>query len=360
MEKIFLWGTGFIAKQILKECDIFQQYNIIGFIDNNTNKNGMVFYGKQVFSSDILYKMQPDRIVILTDCYFEIRNQILQEFPKLSKVIENKYYFYKQRILRRYENVDDLEIVKVLKYLKKNDLQVFNYDFVSKYKDLQIEVLFDTKCKMYYVYHKNKKLYFGKHLKNEAMVKNYYRNLLIEQDVESPHKYLDCDFDINDGSVVVDIGVAEGNFSLDIVDRVSKLYLIESDKSWIEAIQETFKNYLDKIIIIENYITSLNEGKSATLDFLIDEPVDFIKMDIEGNEWDALLGAQKLIAQSSDLKCAICSYHSDFDEILIKDVLEKYGMRCSTTSGYMWFPEKIRQTYVSTRLSRGIVRGAKI
>lgn len=122
---------------------------------------------------------------------------------------------------------------------------------------------------------------------------------------------------------------------------------------------KTFYNYREKTVIIQNYLTSLDKGKYATLDSLIKDPVNFIKMDIEGNEWDALLGAEKLIKTSENLKCAICVYHSDYDEILVKDVLSKYEMECSVTSGYMWFPFPRRKSYVSTKLCRGIVHGIK-
>lgn len=359
MEKVFLWGTGFIAQQIVKQEDIFYQYDILGFIDNNIDKAGTFFFGKEIFSPCILNKIQPDRIVVLTDSYMEIEKQIAREYPLLSGIVEDKNYFYKQMIFKRYEDSCDLEIVQILKYLQKNNLQVFNYDFVQKYRELEIEVHFDTKCKMYFVYHKNKILYFPQYLDTERKVREYYRNLLIEQDKKSPHRYLDDKFNIRKGDIVVDIGAAEGIFALDIIEKVSKLYLVEADKRWIEALQETFKDHLDKIVIIKKYVTSINQGKFMTLDSMIDEPVNFIKMDIEGNEWDALLGAGELINRSMDLKCAVCVYHGDFDEILVKDVLKKYEMRCSTTRGYMWFPDKIRQTYVSTRLCRGIVRAVK-
>ena len=112
-------------------------------------------------------------------------------------------------------------------------------------------------------------------------------------------------------------------------------------------------------MIINKYITSINAGKFATLDSLIEEPVNFIKMDIEGNEWDALLGAKNIITCSGNIKCAICIYHQDFDEIIVKDIMNKYGLSCSTTKGYMWFPYGERQTYISTKLCRGIMRGVK-
>lgn len=359
MERIFIWGTGKIARQVLEQEDFLELYDVIGFIDNNLAKRGKLFKGKQVFKPDILECIRPDKIVILTDYYEEIKQQIIDMFPDMEMIIENKNYFYRKSICNRYENTDDPEIQEILKHIRKKDLQIFNYDFADKYNELSIDVMFDTNCGMFYIRHQGKKLYFAKFLNTKSKVKEYYRGLLIEQDKASPHRYRGSDFDVRNGEVVVDAGTAEGIFSLEIIDRVSKIYLIESDEGWIEALKETFKEYQEKIVIIQKFITSINEGKSATLDQLIQEPVDFIKMDIEGNEWDALLGAENLIRCSPQLKCAICSYHSDFDEILIKDILGKYGLKCSTTIGYMWFPVKLRKSYIPLKFSRGIVRGIK-
>lgn len=358
MEKIFIWGTGFISQQVVEQCDIFNQYDVLGFIDNNLDKAGTFFYDKEIFLPCILLKNIPDKIVLLTDYYSEIKNQIKRELPDMLNIVENKYYFYKQSIIKRYDTIHDMEIEHVVNYLKSNDLQVFNYEFVRKYKDLNIKVMFDNNCEMFFTYHEDRKLYFAKSLNTPEKVKKYYIDILIEQDEQSPHRYLKDEFDVKKGGVIVDIGVAEGNFSLQIIDRVSKIYMIESDKEWVDALNKTFEDYKDKVIIIEKFITSTDAGKYATLDSLIDEPVDFIKMDIEGNEWDALLGAKKVIEKSQDLKCAICCYHSDFDETLIKSVLTSYGLTCSTTQGYMWYPAMIRQTYISTRLCRGVVKGS--
>lgn len=359
MEKIFIWGTGVIAEQVLGQCDVFGQYEVMGFIDNNANKKGKTFHGKEIFTADILKEKAPDRIVILTIRYEEIEEQIRKEFPKITAAVEKMNFFYKQSVIKRYQNSCDSEIARIIKHLEKNDLQVFNYDFVQKYKDMHFQIEFDESCGMYFVFHEGKRLYFSKAIKDKEEVADYYRGVLMEQDQESPHKYIDESFQVEEGNVVVDIGVAEGNFSLQVIDLVSRLYIIESDDGWIEALQETFKDYQEKVVIIKKFITSVDDGKYATLDSLIEEPVNFIKMDIEGNEWDALLGAKKLIGRSENLKCAVCAYHGDFDEILIKDTFRKYGMDFSTTQGYMWYPDTNRQTYISTRLCRGIVRGIK-
>lgn len=359
MEKIFIWGTGFISKQTVEQCDIFNQYDVLGFIDNDADNTGKIFYDKEIFLPCVLLENRPDKIVVLTNSYNEIKQQIMREFPDMLNIVENKNYFYKQSIINRYHASYNMEVKCILDFLKSNDLQVFNYDFVKRYENLKINIMFDNDCGMYFVYHKNRKLYFAKSLNTLEKVKKYYTGLLVEQDEQSPHRYLDKEFDVKEGSIVVDIGVAEGNFSLQIIDKVSKIYMIETDKEWVEALNYTFRDHKDKIIIIDKFVTSTDAGKYATLDNLIDEPVDFIKMDIEGNEWDALLGARQVISKSQDLKCAICCYHSDFDETLIRTVLASYGLTCSTTQGYMWYPAMIRQTYISTRLCRGIVRGIR-
>lgn len=359
MEKIFIWGTGNLARQALRQCDIRSMYDVLGFIDNDPEKIGNMFCGGKVYSPNILHKTPPDRIVIVTARYEEIERQIRRDFPKIKATVETMNFFYKQCVVKRYLGSKDPEIIGILKRLEQNDLQVFNYDFVKKYEDMDFDIGFDEVCGMHFICYGDKRLYFARSLNTREMVADYYRSILTEQDPESPHKYMDDSFCVKNGDVVVDVGVAEGNFSIQIIEKVSRLYIIESDEEWIEALKETFKDYEDKVVIMNKFVTSLDLGKYARLDSMIQEPVNFIKMDIEGNEWDALLGAEELISRSPDLKCAICAYHGDFDEILIKDALTKYGMAFSAAKGYMWFPQMVRQNYVSTRLCRGIVRGVK-
>lgn len=359
MQRIFLWGTGNIAETTLRQCMTLDSYEILGFIDNNPQKTGSLFHGKKIFTPDILDYIIPDKIVILADAYKVIKEQIVTMYPQYENLIENKNFFYKESVLARYQNERNKEIVEVLEYIKINGLDVFNYEFKKKYVDLNIEVYRDKENGMSYVMHHGKRLFFSKKYNNKEAIIHYYKSILLEQDVNSPHRYISEDFCINSGDIVIDIGAAEGNFSLEIIEKVSKLYIIETDEDWIEALKETFKEYLDKVVIIKKFISSYDEGEYARLDTLIDEPVNFIKMDIEGNEWDGLWGAENLINRSDNLKLAICSYHSDFDQILIEQFMDSHGIKHSTSKGYLWFPWCIRQKYVSTRLNRAIIRGIK-
>lgn len=364
MLKAVIWGTGQIAGQVLEQCGVMQRYDVIGFIDNDREKQGNTFWGRPVFGPEALREKTVDIIFVFVDRYEEIIRQIREILPESTNLpVENYKCFYKQSLLKRYENCGDEEIKAILTRIREKDLQVFNYDFVDRYEDIKTDVEYDPHCGLYYVWHRGKKngrkLYFARHLNTSEKVERYYKSLLVEQDMQSPHRYVAEGFDVAEGDIVVDAGVAEGNFALDVIDRASKVYLIEVDEKWIEALEQTFREERDKIEIIPWYLTSMSEGQCATLDSLIEEPVDFIKMDIEGNEWDALLGAEETIRNSPNLRCAVCCYHADFDEILIRDVLGRYGLQCSVTPGYMWFPFPRRKSYVSTKLCRGIVRGVK-
>lgn len=359
MEKILLWGTGKIAKEVLSQCQTLDFYDIAGILDNDLKKRGTFFWGYPIYAPNEINNICPDRIVILTDAYDEIVRQISVEYPEFSKCVENKKFFYKESILKRYRETDDLEIKEVLDYIKQNGLDIFNYPFCNKYKNFTCKVYFDTLHQMHYVLHNGKRMYFPKKYSSESEVINYYKSILLEQDEKSPHKYLTNNFGISDGDVVIDVGVAEGNFALEIIDKVSKIYLIEADPGWIEALEVTFGDYKDKVVIINAFISSYDEGDFHTLDSVVSENVNFIKMDIEGNEWDGLRGAKRIINNSEELRLAICSYHSDFDQVLIEKFMDEMNIKHAHTNGYMWFPFRVRQNYVSTSLNRAIIRGIK-
>lgn len=56
------------------------------------------------------------------------------------------------------------------------------------------------------------------------------------------------------------------------------------------------------------------------MDNLISEKVTFIKMDIEGAEYNALLGCKKIIREQKP-KLAICIYHKPEDIIEIPELI---------------------------------------
>lgn len=361
-ERIVLWGTGYIANEIFAQCHTLNQYELVAVIDNDKLKQGKYFHDILVCGSNYILenKDEYDSIVILSSAYAEIYSQIIKMDISLKNKVHNHYYFYKKSILRRYADSVDPEIKDVLDFLGNNNLRVFNYEFADKYDSMKPKVHIDGNCGLFYVFHNNKKMYFSRVYDTEEKVINYYKSICLEQDGNSPHKYLSEEFNVKEGDVVLDVGVAEGNFTLEIIDRVKKVYMVEANLDWIEALEQTFSEYKDKVVIISRYASSYDEGEYAKLDSIINEDLNFIKMDIEGFEWDALNGAQRLITDAKNLKMAICSYHSDFDQELIEKFMNDNRIKHTTTQGYMWFPFKGRQVDVSTKLNRGVVRGVKI
>lgn len=359
MKKVIIWGTGYVANQVFTHCRTLDQYEWICVIDNDKDRWGGKFHGIPVVSPESLREKETDIIVILTDHYDEIRRQIADQYPDINVQVENKNFFYKESVLRRYRDNRDPGVTEVLGYIEKNGLEVFNYPFTEKYKKRENLVRRDKENGLFFVLHNGRRMYFSRKYQSEREVNRYYNDLLTEQDEGSPHRYLSEECFVKEGDIILDVGAAEGFFSLDVIDRASHLYIIEAEEEWIEALQYTFKDYMDKVTLIRAYVSSYNDEKNITLDSLIDSPVNFIKMDIEGNEWDALKGMVRLIGDSHDLRMAVCAYHSDFDQELIESFMDKNNIVHTCTPGYMWFPDTIRQTYVSTSLNKGIIRGTK-
>ena len=96
MLKIFLWGTGYIAEKLWNECQTLNQYELLGFIDNNSKKQGNIFKGLKIYSPNILRECEVDYIVILTDFYDEIYQQIIDVYPEKKDIIVNKNFFIRE------------------------------------------------------------------------------------------------------------------------------------------------------------------------------------------------------------------------------------------------------------------------
>lgn len=194
-----------------------------------------------------------------------------------------------------YKGSTDHEIREVMSYVAKSGrMEMINYPFMEQYKTYSCAVKKDKQCGLFYVNYYGRRMYFSREYFSAGRCLEYLRSILSEQDKNSPHRYLSDGFDVTDGSVVVDAGAAEGNFSLGIIDRVSKLVLVECDKDWIAALERTFAKEISegKVVIVPKMLGNKNTKKEVTLDALYEEygKIDFLKMDIEGGEEKALRG----------------------------------------------------------------------
>ena len=286
------------------------------------------------------------------------RNEYLNK-KQMNKLKWRVIEYLKNNLLDVYDN----EKKQVINYLRHNKFSVFPYKFTKKYHEKDIVVFMDDACGLNYVLHENKRLYFKRGW-NEDTIKRYYNGLLIEQDINSPHRYLYEDFQVNEGDAVIDIGVAEGNFALSIVEKCKKIYLVESDNEWMEALNMTFFPYLTegKVKIINKMVSDNDKNDSITLDnyFIKErdiEKINFIKVDIEGYELKFLNGAKSLLENQQQIRVAICTYHQQDAGEKIKDIMTAYGFDSKYSKGFMiYFTDASAQP---CWLARGLLRCTK-
>ncbi len=222
---------------------------------------------------------------------------------------------------------------------KRNSVSlVWPYPYVKSYQANQIEVFKDTENGLFYVMQHGKKLYFSRHYTTVEAVQKSYNSLIIEQNPASPHLYLKEGFQVDEGDFVLDIGAAEGNFSLDIVEKAGKIIIVEAEAHWIEALKATFEPWKDKVEIIHKYISDTDNDRCATLKSIVGEtPIDFLKLDVEGAEKAILKSSSELLSRKQIRKLAVCTYHQKNDERDFYRLLEGYGYNLSQTPGVMLF-----------------------
>jgi len=256
------------------------------------------------------------------------------------------------------KNIVDSDMKEVYSFLKKNPFSIFPYNFIKKYNHNSIQVYADDDCDMKYVLHEGKRLYFRSELEKEEIQK-CYNQLLLEQDINSPHRYEYDSFKVNSGDIVVDVGAAEGNFALSVVERAEKLYLFEAEKTWIPALEKTFAPWKDKVVIVNKYVSDMNTDTEICLgDYFEGEKINFLKIDVEGAETKALnKKGRSILSTQRNIKIAVCTYHRQNDAQEINKLLQDNKFSTEFSKGYMIFiyDENLTVPY----LRRGLIRGVK-
>lgn len=194
-------------------------------------------------------------------------------------------------------------------YVQKNGFCKFPYKALQEVPPFDSG--YDDRHQLPYVVHKGKRLYFPLSYSVENCIKMYtsyigeecllggrYREKL-------PHQYVTDTFSIDEGDVLVDVGCAEALLSLDNIEKVSKVYLFEGEQEWMPALNATFNDYQDKVVIINKYVSDTDTENTITLRTALQQENDkplFIKMDIEGAEVNVLNGSKEFLTERNDVK----------------------------------------------------------
>lgn len=265
------------------------------------------------------------------------------EIRKKMKPMLNRYILCENRAL--YRNIkaskkrgDMVDYAKECNYVLKNGLHCVPYSFIEKYLDMNVDVFYDDEEMKHYVMHNGKRLYYPRDYRVNRII-DLYRQVRYEQDVRSPHFYWNPLNKPARGDIFVDVGAAEGLVALDYIEDMNKVYIIECEERWIDALRATFKPYKEKAIIIPALCGDhVESGKVITLDYLLSyetSPI-VIKMDIEGAELKALKGAN-MILKKINTKLAITTYHTNDAAKELYEYLDSLGYKCEWSNGYMLF-----------------------
>lgn len=282
----------------------------------------------------------------------KIREKLLEIIWKMSikKRITQLYF----RLLFGYVcgNLNDYR--KEIIYIAKYGVSMFPYPFSRKYTDFECNTSFDDNEEKFFVLHKGKKLYFPKGMCREE-VKKAYKQLVMEQETNSPHRYWSELNQPEKGDVFIDVGAAEGIIALDLIDIVDRVILVEYEDVWKGALEATFAPYKNRVEILSAYCCekAVGGGKISIDDIVAGIKRPVIKMDIEGAEITALKGAEKTL-QRKDVKWAICTYHKKKDAKDIEEILFMANKEYEYSEGYLLLPYDLEYEYPYFR--KGVLR----
>jgi len=324
-KKIVFFGTGSYSN--LTNIQPLISY----FCDNSPLRQGQDFYRLPIYSPDKLLEENKENtlIVINTEYYQEIAKQLFD--MGFEDIYCNEYQQANERI-NCHSNFDDVNFLhRKSKAILQHDIAKVRNIFTDDLSKIIFDNLLikfkhgifdfsDIRC--------NEKMYFN----------NIFRGTL------------------QDNEVYIDAGVFDGKTLIEFIKfangKCKKIYAFEPDLIGYTALRKEFSD-LDNVIllqkglshtdgeayfdmrgtmsskIIESFKRNEHLTKIATvkLDSVVNEPVTFIKMDIEGGEYNALHGARETIMKHKP-KLAISVYHEVDDlvriPLLIHDFVPEY------------------------------------
>jgi hypothetical protein len=301
-------------------------------------------------------------------CRIDRRIYVLKKSPlkKWGKLLfKNKRQILLEAIILDYEGSgkfrEEIDFMK-----ERNKLFLFPYKSLKQIGN--VESGYDTVKKLSYVIHKNRRLYFKSSCRQKEAVA-VYKNFIEKEQLlggnyieKAPHQYQSESFRVKNSDILLDVGCAEALFALDVIDKVRKVILFESDPVWFEPLKATFEKEIKegKVVLIEKNAGKENTLNSVTIvSVLQNEKYDslFIKMDIEGNEIDVVTSCTDLMKSSKDIRFSCCTYHKPNDADILKNIFESNGFQITFSDGYMLFflDKHIRYPF----FRKGVIRAAK-
>ncbi|MFH1899663.1 MAG: FkbM family methyltransferase [Patescibacteria group bacterium] len=325
---VILFGA---AKMGTRFFDLLKENNVtlLSFCDNDSTKVGKNINDRLIISPKTLVKKYPKTTqIIITSLYDEeIKNQ-------LKALGFKNIWSYSYFVTLFSEKFSSLSLTTNIKQIFSN----------KKFVTMAFNLLEDDTSKKVFLNILKYRLTLNKKFLKKIVEKE--KNVYFDSDI----------FPLSNNEVLLDGGAYNGDtlelFFKATNNKFSKIYCFEPDvlsfnelkkfvaKNSKKTLIKCFKYGLGaaKSTVYFNNIGALDSAISDTgkikismvpIDQYLDEKFSLIKLDIEGYEKEALLGAKKVIKRDKP-KLAICSYHHQNDlweiPLLIKKINHKYKL----------------------------------
>lgn len=301
---------------------------VLAFCDNDKSKHGFLIKKIDVISPDVLKDKYGKNVqIIITSLYDE---EIKKQLYGLGYKNIWSHTFFSTIFAKKFS---------VLSWT--NYINTINTINTNKFKLIEcFKILNDMESKNVFLNILKYRLNLDR--KYLRLVKRNIEDIYFDENI----------YKLSKKEIFVDVGAFDGDtielFIKATKNSFEKIYCFEPDKNTYLNLKKNVDKKNDKRIEILEYGLGLknetvfftNDGglgskvsefgekiEIKNMDNILNDKVTLIKMDIEGSEKNALLGAKKTIFKNKP-KLAICAYHnlSDLWEIplLIKNINPAY------------------------------------
>lgn len=321
---IIIFGTGNTAQLYQKSLER-EDINPILYLDNNKEKENTYFNGVKVISPETLIgkgkKEYSKMLILICSGNIETSLEIKQQLNEMgcNYMMIDQYIFskHKEDILKVYDLLEDNLSKKVyanIIFARAKNCHI-STDIVSKNQYFVIPQVCIRSNKEVFV---DFGAYVGDSIerylwKVEGIFKNIYA---FEPD---PINYRAMEFRVN--RLKKEWGLKDKKIHL-INAGIGK----EKDELSFSRLDT---NSLSSKFSIEKDLSNIKVKIYSLDDFFLNKKITFLKADIEGYEYDMLLGGKQLIIEQKP-KMAICIYHNASDmfdiPLLVKQLDNNYKL----------------------------------
>lgn len=130
-KKILVFGTGLAGQRAFDYFKSLSEYELLGWLDNNKNKQGQLFLDLPVYAPNQLAELNFDQIMIASSFHTEIKTQLTEELGIAASCIEN----IPAHVLKGTGDLSQPERLDFARELMLSLCQLFNEHQIPYYID---------------------------------------------------------------------------------------------------------------------------------------------------------------------------------------------------------------------------------